>query len=213
MLRKRRRPGKDPPHAPPGVGIIDRSPKLSAADGLNTSLRALKESPDAFPPLKSVVGGALAIYDIAQRVSRSKRTAKDLADRTIQTLYILAENVPDATAISPDMLNNISRFEVVLNDLHAALERLALQGRWKRLFHLNSNEGELDVFKQRLEVACQAFTIGSTMRIERTVAVVQSEVMTSRTATLVQIETSSRIFLKAHDDLRRTVLRTVVLFD
>jgi hypothetical protein len=35
-------------------------------DILSTSLFALKESADAFPPLKGAVGGVLAVWDVAQ---------------------------------------------------------------------------------------------------------------------------------------------------
>jgi hypothetical protein len=52
-------------------------------DLLSTSLVGLKQSADAFPPLKSAVGGVLALWDIAeasvhpsispiQRLSREK---------------------------------------------------------------------------------------------------------------------------------------------
>lgn len=47
----------------------------------------------------------------SQRVKRSKRTAKDLADRAVQVLELLADNVPDPTVISPKMLASISQFE------------------------------------------------------------------------------------------------------
>lgn len=38
-------------------------------DLLSTSLLALKESADPFPPLKGVVGGVLALWDIAEVTS------------------------------------------------------------------------------------------------------------------------------------------------
>jgi hypothetical protein len=35
-------------------------------DASRTSLLALKESADAFPPLKAAVGGVLAVWDVAE---------------------------------------------------------------------------------------------------------------------------------------------------
>ena len=37
-----------------------------AWDGLDTALRLLKESSDAFPPLKSAVGGVISLIDLVQ---------------------------------------------------------------------------------------------------------------------------------------------------
>lgn len=65
-MRRKERPGKDPPPGGLKVGIFKRFTRKCAADGLETSLRALKDSSDAFPPLKSVVGSVIAIYDVAQ---------------------------------------------------------------------------------------------------------------------------------------------------
>jgi hypothetical protein len=46
------------------VGVSSRSSSLP--DVVSTSLLALKESADAFPPLKSAVGGVLALWDVVE---------------------------------------------------------------------------------------------------------------------------------------------------
>ncbi|KAF7312601.1 hypothetical protein MIND_00274200 [Mycena indigotica] len=43
----------------------------TTADLLKTSLMALKESSDAFPPLKSAVGAVLVVCDLAERTKQA----------------------------------------------------------------------------------------------------------------------------------------------
>jgi hypothetical protein len=60
--------GRKPP-APTVKLKLKHSPSGTARalpDVVSTSLLALKESADAFPPLKSAVGGVLAVWDIAE---------------------------------------------------------------------------------------------------------------------------------------------------
>ena len=51
----------DPPPSRVRLKVVNALP-----DVLWTSLFALKESAEAFPPLKAAVGGAIAICDIAE---------------------------------------------------------------------------------------------------------------------------------------------------
>ncbi|KAJ7811741.1 hypothetical protein B0H14DRAFT_3479477 [Mycena olivaceomarginata] len=56
---------------------------------------ALKESADAFPPLKSAVAGAIALCDIAQRAKHSKSDARAVTFRTKEIMDLVADAVPD----------------------------------------------------------------------------------------------------------------------
>ncbi|KAJ7206175.1 hypothetical protein C8J57DRAFT_1534717 [Mycena rebaudengoi] len=81
-------------------------------DVLWTSLLALKESADAFPPLKSTVGGVVALWDIAelasaQRAKHSRTDARDIALRTKDIVDLIADVVPDPSEIPPPMLLSI----------------------------------------------------------------------------------------------------------
>ncbi|KAJ7200945.1 hypothetical protein C8J57DRAFT_1544097 [Mycena rebaudengoi] len=120
-------------------------------DVLWTSLRALKESADTFPPLKSVVGGVVAIWDIAEvnglyyrHLSNSRRPAREaLQDRgprhrapDKKIVDLIADAVPDPSEIPPSMLLSIDRFTFALDEIDAAW-RLSLSGSLSRLVHLN----------------------------------------------------------------------------
>ncbi|KAJ6538050.1 hypothetical protein B0H19DRAFT_1270422 [Mycena capillaripes] len=69
-------------------------------------------SADGFPPLKSVVSGVIALWDIAEHAKHSKTDALDIAQRTQAILDVVADAVPDGSRIATPMLESIQRFEV-----------------------------------------------------------------------------------------------------
>ncbi|KAJ7931997.1 hypothetical protein B0H13DRAFT_2308148 [Mycena leptocephala] len=105
-------------------------------DVLRTSLLALKESADAFPPLKSAVSGVIAVWDIAEHAKNSKADALDIAHRTQAILDVVADAVPDATMIASPMLQNF-----------IAASALRLEVKYEcidsRLVALDANVGKL----------------------------------------------------------------------
>jgi len=127
---------------------------------------ALKESADAFPPLKSAVGGAIAICDIAERAKHSKSDARAVALRTKEIMDLVADAVPDGYNISPPMLLSIQRFSVLLDEIRCSMEVIALTGGISRVVHLNRNERLLLRIKTRLDDAYRDFLAASTLRLE-----------------------------------------------
>jgi hypothetical protein len=95
-------------------------------------MRALKESADTFPPLKSAVSGVVALFEIAevggclhlaatpkhadiatrtpQRAKHAKSDAHAIALRTKEILDVVADAVPDGSAIPAPMAQSIQRF-------------------------------------------------------------------------------------------------------
>jgi len=131
-----------------------------------TSLLALKESADAFPPLKSVVGGVLALWNTAERVKTSKKRAQALSRRALDVLEALTDAVPDPSNIPPPMLASIQRFEDLLDEIRRAMDPLTKR-RWiSSMSSLNRDKGVLDLFNQRLDETFQSFVIGGLTRVE-----------------------------------------------
>ncbi|KAJ7164114.1 hypothetical protein C8R46DRAFT_1351970 [Mycena filopes] len=92
--------GRKQPPDPTALQVLSASsPKPSTLpDILSTSLLALKESADVFPPLRSAVAGVLAVWDIARRAKRCKSDAADIAKRTEDIICLIADAVPDPSA-------------------------------------------------------------------------------------------------------------------
>ncbi|KAJ7918532.1 hypothetical protein B0H13DRAFT_2321279 [Mycena leptocephala] len=140
--------------------------KSALPDVLWTSLRALNESSDAFPILKSAVGAVVSICDIAQRAKHSKSDACDIALRTKEILDVVADAVPDPLAISPPMLQSIMRFTNLLDEIRPRLEAIALTTVILRVVYLNRNEHTLQDIKAQLDDAYRDLVAASTLRVE-----------------------------------------------
>ncbi|KAJ7677679.1 hypothetical protein DFH06DRAFT_558672 [Mycena polygramma] len=135
-------------------------------DLLSTSLFALKESADAFPPLKATVGGVLAIWDIAQRAKHSKSGARNIALRTEEILNVIAEAVPDGSMVDSSMLLSIQRFSLLLDEIRCTMEKIMDAGIISRSIHLNRNERKLQEIKAQLDDAYRDFSVASALRVE-----------------------------------------------
>ncbi|KAJ7918530.1 hypothetical protein B0H13DRAFT_288101 [Mycena leptocephala] len=158
-------------------------------DVLWTSLRALNESSDAFPVLKSAVGAVVSICDIAQRAKHSKSDACGIALRTKEILDVVADAVPDPLAIPPLMLQSIMRFTNLLDEIRPRLEAIALTTVISRVLHLNRNERLLQGIKAQLDDAYRDLVAASTLRVEvqqTKIAVQQTKLSVQQTQLYVQ---------------------------
>ncbi|KAJ7664969.1 hypothetical protein B0H17DRAFT_1184576 [Mycena rosella] len=164
--KKRPNPKPKPVSSSPKLKLCKDS-ALIAGDLLWTSLLALKESADAFPPLKSAVGGVVALYEIAERAKHCKADARDIAERTKVILDVIAEAVPDPSIITPPMLQDIERFTALLDEIWCSMQAITLTGGLlRRLVHLNRNERTIERIKARLDVAFSDFMAASALRVE-----------------------------------------------
>ncbi|KAJ6463147.1 hypothetical protein C8R47DRAFT_1157762 [Mycena vitilis] len=152
----------------PTVKLKSSSPRTPTAlpDVLSTTLIALKESAEVFPPLQSAVAGVIAVWDIAKRAKLAKTHASDIALRTEKILYIIVDAVPDFEAITQPMLRSIERFTALLNEIHGTMEEMGHSGRLSRVIHLNRNEQTLLDIKAQLDDAYRDFSVASALRVE-----------------------------------------------
>ncbi|KAJ7138955.1 hypothetical protein C8R46DRAFT_1136595, partial [Mycena filopes] len=135
-------------------------------DSIHTSLVVLKESADVFPLLKSVVGGVLALCDIAKRAKSSKSHAREITVRANRIVDVIYNAVPDATTIPKPMEDSIEQFVILLKKIKSSLATIALSSRVSRLVHLNRNEHILRDMKAELDEAYRDFTVASAVRVE-----------------------------------------------
>ncbi|KAJ7631601.1 hypothetical protein DFH06DRAFT_698239 [Mycena polygramma] len=135
-------------------------------DVLWTALTALQESADAFPPLKSAVGGVIAICNIAERAKRSRSEARYIALRTADILDVIASAVPDGSDIPPAMLKSMERFALLLDTVEREVKAITETGRRPAFLYLNRNESAIESIKTRLDDAYRDVATASTMRIE-----------------------------------------------
>ncbi|KAK7051961.1 hypothetical protein R3P38DRAFT_2857852 [Favolaschia claudopus] len=135
-------------------------------DVLWTSLSALQQSSDAFPPLKSAVAGAVAICTIVERTKHSQSDARALALRIKDILDVLADAVPDGNEIPSTMISSIAAFSKLLREIEVYLKKISASSKISRLIHLNRNENLLTEYKAQLDYAYRDFLAASTLRLE-----------------------------------------------
>ncbi|KAJ7433600.1 hypothetical protein B0H11DRAFT_2259292 [Mycena galericulata] len=170
-LARRPKPKLKPPSTP------EPTPKRSALpDVLWNSLYALRESADAFPPLKSAVGGVLAVWDIAERAQHAKAETRDIALRTKAILDLIADAVPNGSDIPSPLLRSIERFTTKVEEIRRDISPIALSGTFSRFVHLKRNEDMVRNIKAQLDEAYRDLLTASTLRSEVQQARTQSDV-------------------------------------
>jgi len=158
--------GRKPPSSTSKHKSLFSRTSAALPDFFLTSLLALKESADAFPPLKSAVGGVLAVCDIAQRAKHCKSEACDIALRTKAIINVIADAVPDGSAIRQPMLLSIQRFTVLLDEIRCSMEAITLTSSFSHIAHLRRNERALQSIKSQLDDAYRDFMAASALRVE-----------------------------------------------
>ncbi|KAJ7055041.1 hypothetical protein C8F01DRAFT_1160803 [Mycena amicta] len=151
-------PGRppDPPWSPPTLKTV--------LDGTRIALELLKESTDAFPPLKSGVGAVLGLWSLAERVDSTSNQVTTLASRASSTLLAMNDALTAHADIAPLLLGSplvlkpIDQFFAAVNDIHSSVEAMPMEG--KRLRNLRQNEETLAKLAAGLDDAHEAFTVG-----------------------------------------------------
>ncbi|KAJ7200948.1 hypothetical protein C8J57DRAFT_1261017 [Mycena rebaudengoi] len=177
-----------------------RKPKLKPSTGTGNTLLegtwialgALRDSADAFPPLKSAVGGVVALWEIAKRAKHSKTDARDIALRTKEILDLIADAVPDGSDIPPPMLRHSAPYwrVSILDEIRCSMEAISLSGKASRLVHLGDNERIIQDIKARLDDQYRDFLAASVLRVElqqTTIAVRQAQQQTQIQSDIKQV--------------------------
>ncbi|KAF9528032.1 hypothetical protein CPB83DRAFT_855213 [Crepidotus variabilis] len=117
-----------------------------AWDGLDTALRLLKESSDAFPPLKTAVGGIVALIDLVQTTKDNNGDYQRLANELAKMAILLA---PHASKIKEDKptKDTIKLIEAELDGILDQRDR----GVIKRTIQANKDKGDIIKCLRRIE--------------------------------------------------------------
>ncbi|THU92438.1 hypothetical protein K435DRAFT_210103 [Dendrothele bispora CBS 962.96] len=120
----------------------------SVVDISATTLRVIDRASDAFPPLKSAVGGALALKDVTQGVNASKTRARQLR----QKIFDILDIVPSDSVDVADDLERLRRKSLQLDEL-------SRQSFFMRLKNFNRNNEFLLTSQTDVEHIIQKITL------------------------------------------------------
>jgi len=119
---------------------------------------------------------------------------------------VIADAVPDGSAISPAMLLSIQRFSLLLEEIKFYMVTIADTGGVSRVLHLNRNERTLQRIKTQLDEAYCDFLAASVLRLE----IQQTALSEQQTRVHLGIQDISATTSNLALDLRR--LQWTILF-
>ncbi|THU95024.1 hypothetical protein K435DRAFT_779174 [Dendrothele bispora CBS 962.96] len=137
-------PDKEPGTLKPFQIFRAKFSMASVVDISTTTLRVIDRGADAFPPLKSAVGGALALKDVTQGANASRTRAQQLRQRIFDILDIVPSD-------SVDVANDLER----LRRKSQQLDELIRQSFFMRLKNLNRNDQFLSTSQTDVEHVIQ----------------------------------------------------------
>jgi len=192
-----------------------RKPPESLGATLSLALTALKESADAFPPLKGAVGAVVHIRDLRLKVKSNQDEFNKLVSRVEMILEKVADAVPDPTKIPPDLQGRIEEFTTVVAHIGHLMESRSRRKALRRLLSHKEDEEIISDIHRRLDNLESGFTNVSVIKLEIAVATLAKD-QESRLDQLIRIEDGARQdvhkVMQQIDDLRTQVVLTV-LFD
>ncbi|KAI0319549.1 hypothetical protein OF83DRAFT_1082190 [Amylostereum chailletii] len=128
------------------------------SDTLLCGLEALKESSDAFPPLKSAVCGIMFIVNHAKKSKANKAAVEGIYRRIDEIQDSLVRAVPDVGDLSPAQQRAIEAFDGAVQLVCKEMESMFKQGRLSRFVRAGKHNDKLGEFARRLGDADATFT-------------------------------------------------------
>ncbi|KAI0046153.1 hypothetical protein FA95DRAFT_1416043 [Auriscalpium vulgare] len=149
--------------------------KLSS-DAAVLAIEALKESADAFPPLKSLTGGLSFLLTLSRTVKSNKDDAQCIADRVDQISALLEYTIPDATNISPPIKLAIHAFDQSLQRINEQLHDVCTASRAVRFLRVRKDEGRIKTIHQQLDDSIGNFTMSVSIQTKLQLDVVHADI-------------------------------------
>ncbi|KZV62028.1 hypothetical protein PENSPDRAFT_758998 [Peniophora sp. CONT] len=127
-------------------------------DALLLVLEALVQSADAFPPLKSVVGGLLFFVTQVEMVSSNKEDVQRIYAQIDAMAASLVAAIPDATELSPAAKHAIRALADDVQAVCVDMRTIARQRRLVRFLRAKRNRAQLQGLLKQLEDSNVFFT-------------------------------------------------------
>ncbi|VDB96256.1 unnamed protein product [Peniophora sp. CBMAI 1063] len=127
-------------------------------EALLFGLEGLSQSADAFPPLKSAVGGLLFIVNQIELVSNNKNQIREIYAQIDGYAASLELAVPDVTALSPAGKNAICAFAAIIQAVRRDLDSLVQEKCSWRFLRAKRHSARLQAILRQLDQADASFT-------------------------------------------------------
>jgi len=192
-----------------------RKPPEALSATLSLALTALKESADAFPPLKGAVGAVVHIRDLRLKVRSNQEEFDKLISRVEMILEEVADAVPDPAQIPPDLLGRIEAFTTVVAHIGCLMESKSRRKAVLRLLSHREDEAIISDIHRQLDNLESQFNNISLIKLEIAMATL-AENQEARLEQIIQKEECVRENaqeLMQRIDVLRTQIHIFILFD
>ncbi|KAI0045592.1 hypothetical protein FA95DRAFT_1680376 [Auriscalpium vulgare] len=152
-----------------------RKPQLSS-DVLMVSLEALRESAEAFPPLRSAVGCLILLLQLFQGMTSNRDEIVRIAARIDEISALLARAVPDVTRIPPILRHAIETLDRDLNNIYEASSEIARQPKGWRFLKAARHADSLLSFNHRIDEALLGFSVAVELNNAQAISLMDTKV-------------------------------------
>jgi hypothetical protein len=132
-----------------------------------TTLRALRDSADVFPPLKSTAATVLTLLEMSQKVNSNKKDCKRLATRTADVFHDIWRQTKDYSELPTEVRQSIDQVEQIFGGIIDLVKDLEDQNFLTRYAHQDDNKGRIESSTKLLDEAIELFEMNLQMSVHR----------------------------------------------
>ncbi|KAJ7639575.1 hypothetical protein FB45DRAFT_1055661 [Roridomyces roridus] len=137
-----------------------------AGDGIKVSLRALRASTDAFPPLKSAVSAALVLLEMSEKMKHNKRNREKLAGRAGQLMLDIWDQMRNLNVpLSDGVDSSLVGIQTLFRKIDIFFHELEREKFLRRLIRQDRHKAQIDEYNRLLDLATSQFSINLQLSI------------------------------------------------
>jgi len=166
-----------------------RLPKT--ADSLaaaGTILRAVRDTTDVFPPLKSAAGTVITLIEMSQKVKSNKKDCKHLARRTAEIFQDIYRQTKDYSELPSEVQSSIDQIERIFDDILAFMKQLENQKFVAQYSRQDDNKSRISDYTRRLDEAIIHFGVNLQISVLR----LHAETSSIMKSTFLELDVVSR---------------------
>jgi len=132
--------------------------KKTSLAATGVALRAIRDSADAFPPLKSTAAGMLIVWGAIEKVKSNKKDCRRLAQRATSIVNDIWRQTKDYGVDLPvECQQSVEEIEKIIHGIVDLMKKLEKQGLFHKYAHQDENKACIDKAAKLLDEAIQRF--------------------------------------------------------
>ncbi|KAJ7052915.1 hypothetical protein C8F01DRAFT_562174 [Mycena amicta] len=134
--------------------VVSKQIAADAFDATKVTLKAIRTSADAFPPLKSGVSAALVLIEMSERIKSNKSECEHLAKRAAQIMEDIWRQTKDFNVdLPPEVEESVVEVETLFRNIEDFFNELENEKLWQRLAHQNRHKSLIEEYGRLLDEA------------------------------------------------------------